>query len=652
MPINDELTSCIKEYIIDTYKHLIEDMHKMHPHEVYEESIDLREYIEVLNLKELKECYLWERKFKIALEAEINDSIYFLEYYQNLESEDKFSKEDKEFYELFTRDIEFEIAKKPILQKLSELRALLENNENLSDDKKGELELSLKETKIALQDLYEDYRKFYKDRPYNKWGLKARELLHDTLIAIMSTTLDFDILTEREDDNEIEFGNNKNILNAESYEEIEDEYFKKTLFGKDKGPFIYAANHTNVHDVPTICKAIEDHVYIIAGDEVRNDFNGLMFNLNGVDWVSRGNEKSRFLAKEATIRRTINELMYMYLPEGTWNMTESDPMLPFNWGIIDAAQKSGLPIVPVVLEYTEEVCYVKIAKPIYVSIFDDKLEAIDKLRYKMSTMRWYVWETLSMDMLTREQEEHKYLLEKLGMKFIPENRFLPWKEWIELLKSYKEYYGQLDMSYKFKTKDGINYDTEGYPLEEWLEAQKRELGRPNLSFIQELRKKELFELGIIINPVEEQYTWDMLYEYLKKYKEKNKDVNVHERVQWIIHSKDKDIIMYPLGKMVKQQLLELSGKICCPTKEEFYRDVIEASLKEYPKLDPKFESSVIFRPYTMNELAFSHLNNLTINKNNVWLLKDYLGVKISLSKEQQDNYYSYLEAEIKRSRTK
>ena len=54
MPINDELTSCIKEYIIDTYKHLIEDMHKMHPHEVYEESIDLREYIDVLNLKELK----------------------------------------------------------------------------------------------------------------------------------------------------------------------------------------------------------------------------------------------------------------------------------------------------------------------------------------------------------------------------------------------------------------------------------------------------------------------------------------------------------------------------------------------------------------------------------------------------------------------
>ena len=648
--LNDELTSCIKEYIIDTYKELIEDMHKMHPHEVYEKSIDLREYIDVLSLKELKECYLWERKFNEALENEISDSLYFLDYYAHVESEDSISKDDKEFYELFTRDIEFEIAKKPILQKLNEIRTLLENTENLSDDKKCELELSLKETKIALQELYEDYRKFYKDRPYNKWGIKARELLHDTLIAIMSTTLDFDIETEREDSDEIEFGNKKNILNAEDYEEIEDKHFEKTLFGKDKGPFIYAANHTNVHDVPTICKAIKDHVYIIAGDEVRNDFNGLMFNLNGVDWVARADEKSRFLAKEATIRRTVNEFMYMYLPEGTWNMTESDPMLPFNWGIIDAAQKSGLPIVPVVLEYTEDVCYVKIAKPIYVSIFDDKLEAINKLRYKMSTMRWYIWETLSMDMLTREQEEHKYLLEKLGMEFIPEKKSLPWKEWIKLLKNYKKHYDHLEVTHKFKTKDGVNYDEEGYPLEEWLEAQKIELGRPNLSFIQELRKKELLELGITINSVEEQYTWDMLYENLKKYKEKNKDVNVHERVQWIIHSKDKskDIIMFPLGRLVKQQLFELSGKVYCPTKEEFYRDVIEAALKEYPKLNPKFESSVIFRPYTMNDLAFEHLNNLTINGNNVWLFKDYSGTTLDFS----NCYHNYLEKETVRRRSK
>lgn len=640
MPINDELTSCIKEYIIDTYKHLIDNMYKMHPQEVAKESIDLREYVDVLSLKELKECYLWERKFKEALNNEINNSLYFLEYFKNNEIENDISEDDKEFYELFTRDIEFEIAKKPLTNKLKELKTLLEN-ENLNKEKKAELEQSLKETQAFLQELYEDYRKFYKDRPYNKWGLKIKEKLNNTLVAMMSTTLDFEVKTEKEDCTEPEFIDETSILNKEFVEEKTKDYFEKTMFFDFKGPCIYSANHTNKHDVPTICKAIKDHVHIIAGDEVRNDFNGLMFTLNGVDWVARANEKSRFLAKEASIRRTVNEINYMYLPEGTWDLSENEPMLPFNWGIIDAAQKSGLPIVPVVLEYTKDVCYVKIGSPIYVSIFDDKLEAITKLRDKMSTMRWYRWEILSMDILTKEQNEHKKYLEDLGLKFINEDELLSWNEWIELLRKYKGHHGNLEFSCDFKTKDGYNYNSKGYPLGAWLKAQKIELGQDNLGYIQELRKTELVNLGVNIEPVNDKYTWDEMYDIAASFKNNCcGDLNDLKRIPCF------------LGDFIIQQYYELSRKEKYPNKEDFYRDVIDASLNEYPKLNPKFESSVIFRPYTMNELAFEHLNNLNINKNNIWLLKDYLGVKMNLSKEQQDNYYSYLEAGIIRSRTK
>ncbi|MBO5095443.1 MAG: Helicase associated domain protein [Bacilli bacterium] len=621
--LNDEVIISTKEYIINTYKYLIENMHKMHPYEVANEAIELKEYIDVLSLKELKECYLWEKEYKNALQKEIDDSIYFLSYFNNVESENSnISKEDQEFYELFTRDIDFELAKKPILKQLSDARKQIESS-NLSKEQRDNLENLILENKQSLDILYEEYRDYYRARPYNKWGLKAREKLHGTLISIMSNTYKFDLDVDRMDPYPPEFGNKRNILNSDYMQQKNVDVFVDVLHNGFAKPVIYAANHTNVHDVPVICKAIEDHVYIIAGDEVRNDINGLMFNLNGVDWVARADERSRFLAKEASARRTINDLHYLYLPEGTWNMTESDPMLPFNWGIIDIAQKSGHPIVPVVLEYTKDVCYVKIGKPMYVSIYDDKLEAINKLRDTMATMRWDIWERTSMDVFTKEQDNHKQLLEELKMNFIPEEKYLAWHQWLELLKKYQNKYNRVICSPGFKTKDGINFDDDGYDLGNWVNSQIKELSEENLSYTQQLRKSELLKLGLEFNKEKDEFTWDEMYEIAKEYKEKYGDLDVYKGFVRIKGGKH-----YPLGDWIHEQRWLLSRNGDLITKEEFRRDVLEASLIEYPKLDPEFESSVIFRPYTMNEDAFKHLDNLELNHQNAWLVSDkYSGLK-------------------------
>lgn len=621
--LNDNIRIDIKEYIINTYKNLIDNMHTMHPHEICNDTIDLREYIDILNLKELKECYLWEREYKKTLEKEINESIYFQEYFNSIDDNDDFiSKEDKEFYELFTRDIEFEEAKKPILKKLNDAKKALDENK-ISAEERIKLYNLIEENKINLENLYEEYRDYYRNRPYNKWGLKAREKLNGTLISIMSKTYKFDLDVERMDPYPPEFGNTRNILNNGYMNQKNIDVFVDSLHNGFAQPVIYAANHTNVHDVPVICKSIKDHVYIIAGDEVRNDINGLMFNLNGVDWVARADEKSRFLAKEASARRTINDLFYLYLPEGTWNMTESDPMLPFNWGIIDIAQKSGHPIVPVVLEYTKDICYVKIGKPMYVSIYDDKLEAVNKLRDTMATMRWKIWERTSMDVFTKEQDTHKQLLKELKMEFIPEEKYLSWDKWLELLRKYQKKYNRIVCSPGFKTKDGIIYDKNGYDLGNWINSQIKELSAENLSYTQQLRKSELLKLGLEFNKEQDEYTWDEMYELAKEYKEKYGDLDVYKGFVRIKGGKH-----YPLGDWIHEQRWLLSRKGDLMTKEEFRRDVLEASLIEYPKLDPEFESSVIFRPYTMNEDVFEHLDNLDYNHQNAWLAwNKYSGLK-------------------------
>ena len=54
----------------------------------------------------------------------------------------------KEFYDLFTRDIEFELAKKKILDKLNSARKQLELN-TISDEEYVRLESLIKENKIS-----------------------------------------------------------------------------------------------------------------------------------------------------------------------------------------------------------------------------------------------------------------------------------------------------------------------------------------------------------------------------------------------------------------------------------------------------------------------------------------------------------------------
>ena len=54
--------------------------------------------------------------------------------------------------------------------------------------------------------------------------------------------------------------------------------YKTELIPTDK-PLIFVANHSNVHDVPVMLSIIKKHVYVLAGDEVKNDINGLGFKI-------------------------------------------------------------------------------------------------------------------------------------------------------------------------------------------------------------------------------------------------------------------------------------------------------------------------------------------------------------------------------------
>lgn len=157
------------------------------------------------------------------------------------------------------------------------------------------------------------------------------------------------------------------------------------------GPYLFAVNHSNGYDIPTMANVIRHFFFVLASDEPRGEIPGLGLWLNGVIWTNRASREDRAHAKALCIeclRRGRNLLVF---PEGTWNLTPARPMLPLSWGVIEMAQAAGCAIVPVALEYEADTCSVNMGDP-YFPTDPDKAAACEELRDKLATLRWTLWE--------------------------------------------------------------------------------------------------------------------------------------------------------------------------------------------------------------------------------------------------------------------
>lgn len=198
-------------------------------------------------------------------------------------------------------------------------------------------------------------------------GVNFRDFIHGPLLKVMKSIRNYNLSVE----GRVNYINNK--------------------------PVIFAVNHSNVHDVPTVSEVIGDHYYLLAGDEVKNDFNGFLFNCNGVVWVDRSDKKSTAQSKQELIKLLKHGINVLIFIEGTWNRTESNLMLPCKWGVVQISKETGCPIIPIALEYPIREypnCYANIGMPISFNQHDDLFESITKLRDEIATLRWLIWEKL------------------------------------------------------------------------------------------------------------------------------------------------------------------------------------------------------------------------------------------------------------------
>lgn len=160
---------------------------------------------------------------------------------------------------------------------------------------------------------------------------------------------------------------------------------------------IYVVNHSCKWDGQYCMELLPGKFYILTGKQRLKIVDRIGIWLNGVIWVDRKRETSRHASKTKMLDKLSRGKSLLIFPEGTWNLEASTPVLPLYWGVIEVAQRSATPIIPLCLEYIEDKCVVKFGEPLHISENSDKAIEIGRLRDVMATLKWDIWEMFTED---------------------------------------------------------------------------------------------------------------------------------------------------------------------------------------------------------------------------------------------------------------
>ncbi len=159
--------------------------------------------------------------------------------------------------------------------------------------------------------------------------------------------------------------------------------FKPIIYGSENipksGPIILCGNHRHVHDQYNVMIVTKRVIHYIAKDEYFKDYRKIFYKYIG-SCIPVNRDIHDKEAKEAALKILNDGGAVGIFPEGTRNKTfgtkEEVIMLPFKFGAVSLAQKTGALIVPfgTVGEYNGKKgqLITRIGKPIDVKNMDLK----------------------------------------------------------------------------------------------------------------------------------------------------------------------------------------------------------------------------------------------------------------------------------------
>lgn len=168
------------------------------------------------------------------------------------------------------------------------------------------------------------------------------------------------------------------------------------------GGVIFAMTHQGIMDNFVWMPENPKHCILLHHGDVNKLL--ILAQLNtGLILVSKKpeNANSRINNKLDMISILLKGHCVHYSPEGTWNLSPNKLHLPMSYGFLEVAQKAGVPIVPMVIEYTYDTtmpkeriskAHIRYGKPIVVEMLDSLKEKLFEYEEAISTMRWQLIE--------------------------------------------------------------------------------------------------------------------------------------------------------------------------------------------------------------------------------------------------------------------
>ena len=177
-----------------------------------------------------------------------------------------------------------------------------------------------------------------------------------------------------------------------------------TKIEKTNRPIIFSITHIGKFDIEICAEALKKHFYLLSGDfeNVHGTSDGNFIELNGIIYLNKYDKEDKTHSKEKSISILKQGGNIFWFPEGIWNLSPNQPVLPIPFGIIEVALKSNAVIVPVAIEQYDKEFRINVGSNLYVETYLEKyqderqlkLAAINDLRDTMSTLKYQIWETL------------------------------------------------------------------------------------------------------------------------------------------------------------------------------------------------------------------------------------------------------------------
>lgn len=138
--------------------------------------------------------------------------------------------------------------------------------------------------------------------------------------------------------------------------------------------------------------------YVFAGDweESYGTVDDYFLRTNGVIYVDTEDKKDRINSAKLMIKTLEAGMSVMIFPEGTWNLSESLPMLKLYAGAIQTAKEANVPIVPFAIEQRGKHFYIIVGEKIEPTEWEQEI-GVRELRDTLATLKWEIWERLPME---------------------------------------------------------------------------------------------------------------------------------------------------------------------------------------------------------------------------------------------------------------